>query len=259
MRRTYLVPCAVLAGLLASRGAMAQTADTVTARVGGGLTGFLNTSLTVPVVVDMSKAGGEKLGSYTGRLSWNPAVLNCYNYYYQCGFSAGSFPQAQLNTDSLAQGVVRFSAVSPLGASGVVTLAQFQFQITDTTTSALGLSFSEMSAAGTFTNLQAYLTVSGGTFCQAVGRWGDLDGDGAANSRDALGILSNLVGLPVDTTVFKLFLGDADGDALVNSRDALIILSYGVGLDISGQRVLLAAPKCAATTPRQVSVFPAAA
>ena len=75
----------------------------------------------------------------------------------------------------------------------------------------------------------------------ALGRWGDLDRDGFANSRDALAILSSVVGLAVDTS-FHLSLGDVNGDGNTNSADALIVLSYAVGIDIPGQRVLLAAP-----------------
>jgi len=245
--------------------ALGRTAagQTVTARVGGELTGFAGSSLAVPIVVDMSQAGGAKLGSYTARLQWNPAVLGLSCSSSWCDTLSGNFPAPRINPDSIAQGVVRFASVSPAGASGLITLVRFRFLVKDTASTAsspMDLSFSEMSAAGTFDDLMPSLAVTSGTFCAARGRWGDLDRDGRANSRDALVILSAVVGQPVSPDTFDLAMGDVDGDNKVNSRDALIILSYAVGLEIPGQRVLLLAPRaCATGSPRQLAIFPPAA
>ena len=57
MRRAFL-----LAGL-ALGGAATASAQTVTARVGGELTAPAFGSVIVPIVVDVSASGGEKLGS----------------------------------------------------------------------------------------------------------------------------------------------------------------------------------------------------
>jgi hypothetical protein len=241
----------------------AAEAQTVTARVGGELTGFAGSAVTVPIVVDMSQAGGAKLGSYTARLQWDPAVLGLSCSQYGCDTLSGNFPAPQINPDSIAQGVVRFASVSAAGVSGLITLVRFRFVVQDTTSTAsspMNLSFSEMSAAGTFEDLMPLLTVTSGTFCAPRGRWGDLDRDGRANSRDALVILSAVVGQAIDPDAFDLAMGDVDGDGKVNTRDALIILSYGVGLEIPGQRVLLLAPRaCATGSPRQLALFPPAA
>ncbi|NLX37047.1 MAG: hypothetical protein GXY68_10200 [Chloroflexi bacterium] len=60
------------------------------------------------------------------------------------------------------------------------------------------------------------------------GSLGDVNDSGAADSTDALIILSADIGN--DTTAFcPLNCGDVNGDGLVNSTDALIILSYDVG------------------------------
>ncbi len=83
-----------------------------------------------------------------------------------------------------------------------------------------------------------------GTFCRALGKWGDVNGDGQSNSLDALVALSVVVGIPVDTTVMTPALADVDGDGQVTSRDALIMLSYGVGLPVTGFRVLLTCRGC---------------
>ena len=272
MRRALVLGCLWLA---AGRGAAAQT---VTARVGGELTGFRYGYVSVPIGVDLSGAPGERLGSYTARLAWNPAVLsiNCYYYYYGCDSLSGNFPTPQLNTDSVSQGVLRLTAVSPVGVLGLVTLATFRFFINDTVPSPLDLSFTEMSAAGpSFTNLMPALTFTSGTFCAARGRWGDLDRDGRSNSRDALLTLSKVVGLQVDTlvdtvstsplvvdtTFIDTGLADVDADSRISSRDALIILSHAVGIAIPGQRVLLlaASAACATGSARTLTLLPTAA
>jgi hypothetical protein len=60
---------------------------------------------------------------------------------------------------------------------------------------------------------------------------GDVNGDGAPNSTDALIILSADVGM--NTSWFcPMNCGDVNSDGLVNSTDALIILSYDVGMTI---------------------------
>ena len=186
MRRTAWV---LALSLTSARAASAQT---ITARVGGELAGFVDSTVTVPVVVDMSGAGGSLLGSYTARLTWDPGVLalGC------CGF-ASTFGTPVVNTDSAAQGVIRFGSISSTGGSGLLTLAQFPFVVTTPGPSDVTLTFSEMSAATSYADLLPLLSTFSGTFCVARGRWGDLDDDGQANSRDALAILSSVIGLTI--------------------------------------------------------------
>jgi hypothetical protein len=74
-----------------------------------------------------------------------------------------------------------------------------------------------------------------GQVCHATQSWGDVDGDGQVDSRDALITLSAAVGLPVSG--FNLARGDVDADGLTNSRDALLMLSYSIGLDVGTSRV----------------------
>lgn len=249
--------CAVaLLGLGLARTAAGQA---VTARLGGELTAFVGDRVIVPVAVDMSASGGEKLGSYTARLVWNPAQLStCVPSCFNTSLS-GNFPAPAFNSDSIVDGILKFTALSPVGVTGLVTVAQLPFTLVDTGAVPLTLSFSEMSGAGTFTNLLPSLTTLSGTICPARGRWGDLDRDGQANSRDALLTLSNVVGLPVDT-LFDTGLADVNADGQVQSVDALIILSYAVGIDVPGQRVLLLAPtSCGTGSAKTLSVFPASA
>ena len=60
---------------------------------------------------------------------------------------------------------------------------------------------------------------------------GGVNGDGVANSTDALIILSADVG--INTSQYcPMNCGDVNGDGAVNSTDALIILSYDVGMTV---------------------------
>lgn len=238
-------------------------AQQVTARVGGEPTSVgYGTTFTVPITVDMSASGGQLLGSYTARFTWNPSVLALFTFTC-CGQTdstlQGNFPPPAVNTDSVYAGIFKFSAVSPTGAGGLVTIAQLRLYNYDTIPTPLQLSFSEMSAAGTFTSLLPILTVQNATFCNARGRWGDLDRDGRSNSRDALFVLSQVVGLAVNPLVADTSLADVDADARSTSRDALVILSYAVGIPIPGHRVLLpAANSCGTGSARQLAVSPSA-
>ncbi len=255
-------PLALLAA--AALSSAAPLSAQVTARVGGEPTATtFYQNIQVPITVDMTAAGGQMLGSYTARLTWNPNVLYP-NFYTCCGqvdsTALGNFPPPALNTDSAySYGILKFTAVSPTGVGGLVTVANLRFVNYDTIPTTLQLSFSEMSAAGTFANLLPGLTVLNATFCSARGRWGDLDRDNNANSRDALFVLSQVVGLAVNPLVADTSLADVDADGRNTSRDALVILSYAVGIPIPGQRVLLpAANACGTGSARQLAVSPSA-
>lgn len=59
---------------------------------------------------------------------------------------------------------------------------------------------------------------------------GDVDGDGAVNSDDALFILQITVGtIPNDTTDYIIKAADVDSNGFVNSDDALYVLQLTVG------------------------------
>jgi uncharacterized repeat protein (TIGR02543 family) len=80
------------------------------------------------------------------------------------------------------------------------------------------------------------LTITGdtavtATFTPESGILGDVNGDDAVNSTDALIVLSCDVGM--DTSGFcPMNCGDVNADGLINSTDALIILSYDVGMSV---------------------------
>jgi hypothetical protein len=234
-----------LAALLAPAALRAQA---IPVRPAGELSSLVGLPFDVPITADMT-ARAERLGSFALRLTWDPAVLRLD------GGVAGSFGSTTVNTDSLAAGILRMAGVNPSGAAGMVTLGIARFTPISGGTTPLGLTLSELYASGSFASLLPSAVVSGGLYCPALGRFGDVDDDGSANSRDALVALSNAVGL--DVSAFNIALGDVDGNGATNARDALIILSSAVGLDVSGFRVMrLAGGSCALNAPLTMSVTP---
>ncbi|HWP37573.1 MAG TPA: right-handed parallel beta-helix repeat-containing protein [Gemmatimonadales bacterium] len=246
----------VLLALAAAPVARAQ--DTVIVRVGADLTANRLDTITIPIVVDMRKAGAAKLGSYTIRVSWDGTALR---YPTFGNVRTGAFATPVVREDSAiyyGRNALWLAAVSAAGKDGLVHLADVRLVVDSARADTIRLSVTELSAAGTLVNLltTATIQVQSGGFCPGLGRWGDLDGDRLANSRDALAILSDIVDLPVDPA-FNLGLGDVDGDGKVNSRDALILLSYAVGLPITGQRILLVvAGSCASGEVPGIVVLP---
>jgi hypothetical protein len=114
-------------------------------------------------------------------------------------------------------------------------------------------------ASPSYQNIAA---VSGGArsivaqVCHATNTWGDVDGNGRVDSRDALITLSAAVGLPVSG--FNLGFGDVDEDGLINSRDALMMLSSSIALPISvTNRIGVAIPDACpgVTAPGETVVF----
>ena len=234
-------------------------AQNVVFGIGGQLSAPLNEHFVVPVYADLTGAPGVALGSFTVRIAWNRDSLYYYSGGSGLGLERGVFGGAlAVNTDSVYYGVLKVAGASSQGVQGVADLfgipMYFYYYYSGGTTP-IDIQVTEASAAGTFADLLPFVTTVNGLACPAVGRWGDLDEDGRANSRDALAILSSVVGLSAPG--FDLALGDVDGDGLANSRDALILLSYAVGIDIVGQRVLLVAPgACVVPEVPQVAIVP---
>jgi len=245
MKRLLIVLVALGTLVAPSRAAAQQ----IPVGPGSDLSSLVGLPIDVPFVVDMS-ARAERLGSFALRIQWDTTKLR-----FVWG-TDGSFGSTQVNPDSLAFGIARIAGVNPAGATGRVTLATARMTplVQDTTT--LLLSVTELYAAGNFADLLPSAVVVNGTYCPARGRWGDIDGDGNANSRDALIALSNAVGL--DVSVFDISLGDVDGNGTANARDALIILSNAVGVDVSAFRVLrVAGGACAPNGARALTIAPA--
>jgi hypothetical protein len=245
----------------------AERAAVIVVRVGGDLSARAGQYVEVPVTVDMTGAPGRSLGAYRLSLVYDPSVLYFNNVKTPSGFA-----EPLVNADSsYSYGVLKFTALRPSGATGVITLFTVRFYVSqDVAPSAITLDLQELTEAGTFADLLPLAQVVNGTFCRSYGTWGDVDNDGASNSRDALLALSRVVGLVGDTIIDTLAtvpvlvtdtmivsLADVDGDGAVTSRDALIILSGAVGLPVTGFRIgLPAAGACATGSASTLVILP---
>lgn len=206
--------------------------------------------ITVPIAVDMSGAPGVKLGAYRLSFRWNPTLL---------GFVAtagGGFGSPVFNTDSVAQGTIKFSAAVATGASGIVNLGGVTLEVLSTAAAdTFDLSFQELVAAETFSDLLPNLVVTKGLFCGGP-LFGDLDGSGTIRALDAQLILMYAVGLPLPAGT-EISRGDVDADSKVDPRDALVILSKVVGLDVSQFRVgRFVVGACQGSPPATISIKP---
>ena len=243
---------ALLFGLSALLAPAAARGQAITAGLGGGTSSLVSQPFDVPVIVDMT-ARPERVGAFALRIQWNPAVLQ-----FQIGMP-GSFGDVTANQDSVAQGIIKLAGANPAGAAGLITLGVGRFVPLKADTTTLLLTFSQLYAAGTFADLRPSLSVSNGQFCAAAGRYGDIDGDGVSNSRDALIALESAVGL--DVSAYPIALGDVTGDGVTNTRDALVMLSAGVGIDVSGFPRLgqVSGGACAPGVPVTMAITPVAA
>lgn len=247
LRRTAFA--ALAAALALTLGSRAGAQTVVVGPRAAGVAASPGGLVTVPVVADLSASGGASLGSVTGRLTWRTSTLGFL------GSSIGTAGPVVVNVDTTV-GELRFALANAAGATGTPTLVSVSFQargaIGDTTT--LGLTLSEITAAGTFADLLPITSVTTARFCVAGGRYGDIDGNDTLKSNDALLIVTSAVGLPIPYSTAN---GDVDGDGQVNTRDALIVLSYVVGLPTGAFRVArLNTGSCSVRGPASVAIQP---
>ncbi len=216
------------AGLVVPR---AGAQSVVVGPLPAGMTAFPGASLTLPVVADLTSSGGASLGSIAARLTWRPGTLA----FVSAG--PGTLGAPTVNADSAASGILKFAVANASGVTGMPVLLNLTFNVTGAPadTTVLGLSVSEITAAGTFADLKPITTTTGARFCTSTGVFGDLDGNGTIDAHDALIIVTNAVGLPI--APYSVVNGDVDGSGVVDTRDALIVLSQAVGINVSQFRI----------------------
>ncbi|MGH7493507.1 MAG: dockerin type I repeat-containing protein [bacterium] len=207
----------------------------VTARVELPSDVLENRQFTAEIFVDMRICAppDDRLGSFSSSLSWNTSLLRFVNH---SGVLAGF--TGVVNTANANSGALDFNGSNPNGADGDLKILEVTLEVVGSsgTNGVLDLNFSAMAAAGSFTNLLPLLTIANGPFriigsdCQLCG---DVSDDGAANSTDALIVLSYDAGITLPPAILDKInagCGDVNTDGTTNSTDALIILSYDAGI-----------------------------
>ncbi len=117
-------------------------------------------TITVDLNIDLSQtAPAQLLGSFSGTLGWNAAVLSFANH---SGVKAGF--TGVVGTTNTANGQLSFNGANVMGAGGKVNVLTITFNVAGSNgaSTVLDLEFSAMTAALTFTNLMPILTVTDG-------------------------------------------------------------------------------------------------
>lgn len=112
-------------------------------------------TVVVDLVADMQFAG-EALGSYNATFTFNAAALKYVDT------QTGTFGAPTVNATNATTGEVRLGHANATGGTGTVVLARLRFVAQAAGSGTLALTFSEMSAASTFTNLITRVTVASG-------------------------------------------------------------------------------------------------
>jgi hypothetical protein len=117
-------------------------------------------TITADINIDLSQTSpAQLLGSFSGTLSWNPAVLGFVSHSgVKTGFTG------VVGTANTASGQLTFNGANPTGAAGKSNVLAVTFNVigTNGASTALDLEFSAMTAALTFANLLPILTVTDG-------------------------------------------------------------------------------------------------
>ena len=138
MRRAGAVlGLALLATPLAGQAVVGLAPSTILLSQGG--------RATVPLVANMTLAGGAQLGAYQMQVTFDPAVLR------YIGVSPGAFGAPTVNAANAGSGTVVFAGANPAGAGGVVTLANLTFEmLVASGSSPATIVGPQLTAAGTF-------------------------------------------------------------------------------------------------------------
>ncbi|HXI34164.1 MAG TPA: right-handed parallel beta-helix repeat-containing protein [Gemmatimonadales bacterium] len=203
---------------------------------------------TVPLVANLTNAGGAQLGAYQLQVTFDPAVLR------YIGVAPGAFGTPTINTANAGAGTLTLAGANAGGAGGVVTLANLTFEmLVASGSSPAAIGGPTLTAAGTFAPI-AVNTVAA-SFCTAIGTYGDIDNNGQILGNDALIVVTAAVDLPI--APYTLTNADVDQNGTVDTRDALFILSYAVGLPTPGTRVNQPnAGACGGPAPQTLALQP---
>jgi alpha-tubulin suppressor-like RCC1 family protein len=186
------------------------------------------TKVTVPLSVNSGAAGGTRLASLQGRITWAASQLTLDSA--RATGSAGWTMLADL--DSVAQGragVVTYGTAA-LAASGPIGFLYFTAgannggtRVTFTPSAAGNESGQSVLSKLQLRSLDACVAPSG--------KWGDANDDGAVNVIDGQQIARASIGLSVANATVLAARGDVTADGLVNVLDAQQIARYSVALN----------------------------
>ena len=138
---------------------LASTSSVTSAVVPSDPTPSIGEQINVEIGIDMSEVASphDSLGSFTGSLTWNTAVLE---YVGNSGVSSGF--TGYVNDSNVASGTIDFNGANANGATGNITVLSITFDVVGAGSSVLDLGYSAMAAATTYSDLLPLLTVTDG-------------------------------------------------------------------------------------------------
>jgi hypothetical protein len=220
-------------------GVVAQPADAQNVYFNAGIDSVLALRPGSSRTVELDLyAAGNGISTYSVTLRFDPAVVHVLG----ATGTPGYMPDPTVTPGS---GQVTIAATGSVpNYFSVIPLANVTFSVDAAATAGVLVQIDVNQMIGYFGG-DFLSTTAGNVFnvCTASTTWGDIDANGAINTRDALIALSSAVGLP--TGGFNVSSGDVDNDGAITSRDALFILSIGIGLPPAGRAGNGVADKCA--------------
>ncbi len=185
--------------------------------------------ITVDINIDVSGVAGSDnaLGSYTGTLNWDPAILAYQSF---SGAPPAGFTGV-VNTASTGTGQIGFNGANASGAPGNTIVLTVTFNVVGAGTSALDLGISAMSAATTFVDLLPVLTVTDGSLDADAPPTSPLGLDGAVSFGTGVANATSVTfSHTTGTGTNRLMLVGVSWNSNTNSRTiSSVTFSYGSG------------------------------
>lgn len=188
--------------------------------------------VTVTVDLTGAVAPDDRLGSFTGVMSWNPSSVE---YVGPADILSGF--NGFINLDA-ANGQLIFNGANSAGIDGIMDIFRAKFRAVGPvgTTDLVKVEFMSFAAANTFADMVPELALE---MCEFVitpaGILGDVNGDGIVTSTDGNIILSFDAGIALPPAIQEIVdngFGDVNQDGVTNATDALIVLTYDAQLPV---------------------------
>ncbi len=211
IRNTFQKMCLSIAAILAfsfmiseNVPVLAQTGTAISSVTLSDATPEVGDQITATININLSgvDAPDNALGSYTGTLNWNTAVLA---YESHSGAPPSGFTGA-VNTGDIAAGLITFNGANASGATENVIVLNVTFNVISSGTSDLDLNYTAMAAAGTFNSLLENLSVNDGEVTATEIPSGIVILDGAVSSGTADDVSSISITHTSGTGINRLML-----------------------------------------------------
>jgi len=187
-------------------------------------------TISIPIVVDMTAAGGLDLASLSFDVQWDAARLSFVSS------APGSFGTVTLNETQTASGALTAAIFNPTGTTNSFTALTLTLQAGALEGSTPITIQATAAGNGAGQNILSNIVTSDLSLCVGLlGLFGDVTGDDAVNIIDAQQIARFSVGLSVTDPARMVTHGDVTADGNVNIIDAQQVARASIGLPTSGR------------------------